>query len=84
MTHDTIDEIRIDTDEGRFVLHLTGVEGDRYAFDIHAVAAELLRAVRVEINPWYQEALDAKAAMVRRDPEYLEWLSRHGSDGGEL
>lgn len=51
-----VDEIRIDTDEGRFVLYLDGEP-----YDIHAVALELEAQVRRELRPYAIEAEHALA-----------------------
>lgn len=56
---DTIDGVLIEPDEDGFHLILSGHDAE-YHFNIHAVAAELLRAVDREIRPWWLESEAAR------------------------
>lgn len=72
MIHDRIDGVMIGTDEGGFHLILSG-ENAEYHFDIHSVAEELARAVRLELEPWLREkaiAMSEYVVAVREDGSY--------------
>lgn len=50
-------EIRIETDECGFELHLTDSDGDTHVFNIQAAAVDLLSAVERTIAPWHREGM---------------------------
>ena len=65
----TADNIRIDDDEGRFVLVVSTEEIGTVRVDFHACALEFEDEVRKQLRPYALEAADA--ARTYR-PEYLD------------
>lgn len=72
MISDTLDGVLIDQDEDGFQLILSG-ERAEYSFRIHGVAAELLRAVKREIEPWWLEMQDAARGLGVEELEPGGW-----------
>lgn len=68
----TVYEIKIESDERGFELHLETDTGP-WVFNIHAVAAQLFDAARVEIRPWLREKAHA----------YAEYLAAEGFDDAD-
>ena len=60
---DRAETVKIDDDDGRFLLVVTTEHGDRFAFDIHAIALEVEAEVRRELRPYALEAQHARATM---------------------
>lgn len=61
------DSVKIDTDEGRFVLILDTDYQGRVTIDIHDIALEVEATVRRELRPYALEAEHARATM----PQYV-------------
>lgn len=74
---DRVSDIRIDTNEGRFILVMDG-----QVFDIHDVALELESEVRREIRPYALEAEHARQAVARGET-LDEYLGRDTDEGYE-
>lgn len=53
----------VDTDEGRFQIHVHTDDGQHVTVDIHAEALEFYENVRDEMSEWYAEAMSAKRAV---------------------
>ena len=60
----TADSIKIDTDEGRFILVIDTEEFGKLRVDFHRVALEFEDEVRKELRPYALEAHHARATMV--------------------
>ena len=74
MMFSTADSVYLDTDEGRFQLHIHTDEGEHIIADIHAQAIEFYENVQAELGGWAREALEARHAVrsgVTRE-EYLD------------
>ncbi len=67
--HAHVDTIKIESDEAGFELHIETDEGDRFVFNIHGCADELLDACVKRIGPWVAEgqAVKAEYDRVKRD-----------------
>ena len=65
-----VDSIRIDDDEGRFVLEVVTIDGDSHRYDIHAHVVEFYDAVRVGMGPYVAEYEHARATMPGPVDEY--------------
>ena len=61
------DSIKIDTDEGRFVMIVDDEMKGLITYDIHAIALELEAQVRRELRPY---ALEAEYARMTMPPSY--------------
>lgn len=61
-----VDSVEIDDDEGRFQLVVTTNDGDRYQFDIHGVALELVASSGFRgLTEWAAQGLAIKAQVER-------------------
>jgi hypothetical protein len=61
--HVTADSMKIDDDEGRFLLVIETDEGDTIQVDFHGIALEFEAEVRKELRPYALEAEHARATM---------------------
>lgn len=61
----TADQIKIDDDEGRFILVISTEEIGNVTVDFHACALAFEDEVRKELRPYALEAGDARAAVAR-------------------
>jgi hypothetical protein len=59
----TANSIQIDTDEGRYVLHIETEELGTARVDIHDIVLDFYAAVRAEIGPYAAEADSARRAV---------------------
>jgi hypothetical protein len=59
----TADSIKIDTDDGRFILIIDTEEFGKLRVDFHRVALEFEDEVRRELRPYALEASHARATM---------------------
>jgi hypothetical protein len=59
----TADSMKIDDDEGRFLLVIETDEGDRIEVNFHSIALEFEAEVRKELRPYALEAEHARATM---------------------
>ena len=73
MMFSTADSVYLDTDEGRFQLHIHTDEGE-HVYDIHADALKFYENVQAELGGWAREALDARHA-VRNGVSLTEYLT---------
>ena len=76
----TADEIKIESDERGFELHVTTDEGDRYIFNIHSIAEELYDTVKRSIGPWLDEMYAAKATYRPASEDDDPWPGESGFD----
>jgi hypothetical protein len=69
----TADSMRIDDDEGRFLLVIETDEGDRIEVDFHSVALEFEAEARKALRPYALEAEHARQSVARGETlaEYL-------------
>jgi hypothetical protein len=74
------DSVYVDTDEGRYQLHIHTDEGEYLIVDIHADAIKFYENVRREIGPWAHEAESARQA-VKRGVTLDEYVGRVHDDG---
>ncbi len=65
-----VDSIKIESDEHGFELHIETDEGDRFVFNIHGVADDLLDACVKRIGPWVAEMNAAKRDYDRHKTTY--------------
>lgn len=65
------EEIRIETDERGFELHLITDRGS-YVVNVQGACIDLLDSVKREIGPYWDEAEDARKTHVHVTPEDLE------------
>jgi hypothetical protein len=65
----TADSIRIDTDEGRFILIIDTEEIGTLRVNFHNIALEFEDEVRKELRPYALEAYHARATMPSSDDE---------------
>jgi len=63
----TADNIKIDTDEGRFLLVISTEEIGTVTVDFHSLALEFEDEVRRELRPYALEAAHARATMPTDD-----------------
>lgn len=75
----TADTMKIDDDEGRFLLVIETDEGDRIEVNFHSIALEFEAEVRKELRPYALEAEHARSSVARGETlaEYL------GGDPGD-
>jgi len=59
----TASSIRIDEDEGRFVLLIDSDEEDTITVNIHSIALDFYQDVQRELRPWFLEAEHARQAV---------------------
>ena len=82
--------IRVESDECGFELHVDTSDGDRYVFNVHAVAWDFAADVDATIGAWRREGEDVRATMRqaaaiaaaeggydRSDPKHPDWHSTH-------
>lgn len=86
--HDA-EEVRIESDERGFELHVYDDEGDWHVFNVHGIAEQLYDAVKAGIGPWLQEKYDAEREYrtgIADDPMQQPVLDRIKGydDGGEF
>lgn len=83
--HHRADEVKVDTDEGRFVLLIT-TEDDDLSIDIHDDVLAFYQRVREEIGPYAAEAENARSAVARgvSREEYLRDEYAHMRQRGEF
>ncbi len=92
--HDA-EEVKIESDERGFELHVYDDEGDWHVFNVHGIAEQLYDAVKGAIGPWLQEMHAAKREYdsgIADDPTQQAVLDRiknpgecptcHGTGGG--
>ena len=92
----TIDTIKVESDERGFELHITTDEGDEFAFNMHAVAeahwddmTKTVGAWILERNAAYAEYERARVPSADDDPDDSPWpgenpmdyFQRTGNDG---
>lgn len=63
----TADNIRIDDDEGRFILVVSTEEAGTLTVDFHGCALEFEDEVRKQLRPYALEAVHARATMPTDD-----------------
>ena len=59
------DSIRVDTDEGRYILAVTTESGNSIEIDIHGCVLDFYASVRAEIRPYVIESDHARGTMVQ-------------------
>ena len=79
----TADQIKIDDDEGRFILEISTEEIGTVRVDFHACALEFEDEVRKQLRPYALEAAHARASVARGESlhEYLSGHAEPQADG---
>ncbi len=62
--YQTADTVKIDTDEGQFMLEVETLDGDRYTFGIHGIDLDAFyNQVKARIGPYLRERDEARQAV---------------------
>lgn len=66
-----VSNITVDDDEGRYVLHIVGDDGEILWVDIHGVVLDFYASVQREIRPYVLEAEAARTAVATGTPMHV-------------
>jgi hypothetical protein len=78
------EKIRVDTDEGRYVLLIDTDEGEKLAVDIHDDVLDFYASVRAEIRPYVIESDHARATMVQYGQDEEHDMTQAYHEHGDL
>lgn len=69
--HAHADDVRIEDDEGRFVLAIDTEDGDTFTFQIHHLAWDLAGQADRTICAWRREGEAVRTEVLRSDPSEI-------------